>query len=112
MKNPKELQQLHRIAVREVLNDGECELRAQGRMTAPEYQVSFYWSALEDRTSRDQYERRLMLDDPRRAKMHLSTVNEAFAFIDQLPKDAVHDLSIALLVEGSVAMEFSLGDCA
>lgn len=105
MKNPKELQHyklLHRIAVKEALNDGECELRAQGRMTAPEYQVSFYWDALEDRVSRDQCEPELT---------HFSTVNEAFAFIDQLPKDAVHDLSMALLVWGSVAMDFSLGDC-
>jgi hypothetical protein len=41
---------------------------------------------------------------------HFSAEKEASAYIDELPKDAVHDLAMALLIDGCVEMEFNLGE--
>ena len=63
------------------------------------YQVSFYAHALEDRVS--PYQCMPVL-------AHFSTEKEASAYIDELPKDAVHDLAMVLLVADSVAIEFEV----
>jgi hypothetical protein len=65
------------------------------------YQVAFYCDALEDRVSQDQCMPVLA---------HFSAEKEASAYIDELPKDAVHDLAMALLIDGCVEMEFNLGE--
>ncbi len=63
------------------------------------YQVSFYAHALEDRVS--PYQCMPVL-------AHFSTEKKASDYIDQLPKDAVHDLAMALLVGESVEIEFEV----
>ena len=63
------------------------------------YQVAFYCDALEDRVSPCQCMPVLA---------HFSTEKEASDYIEQLPKDAVHDLAMALLVGDSVEIEFEV----
>ena len=63
------------------------------------YQVSFYAHALEDRVL--PYQCMPVL-------AHFSTEKKASDYIDQLPKDAVHDLAMALLVGESVEIEFEV----
>ena len=63
------------------------------------YQVSFYAHALEDRVS--PYQCMPIL-------AHFSTEKKGSDYIDQLPKNAVHDLAMALLVGESVEIEFEV----
>jgi len=65
------------------------------------YQVSFYCDAHKDRVSRDQCMPVLS---------HFSAEREASAYIDELPKDGVHDIAMVLLVDGSVSREFEVGE--
>jgi len=41
---------------------------------------------------------------------HFSAEREASAYIDELPKDGVHDIAMVLLVDGSVSREFEVGE--
>lgn len=63
------------------------------------YQVSFFAHAFEDRVSPAQCMPILA---------HFSTEKEASAYIDELPKYEVHDLSLALLVGDSVEIELEV----